>query len=203
MNGHKDHRKWTFTYNWSRPLQGQCRTCRPTNSLQAINGTPSTDSYQGKPLTWFMVSLSSDWRLPWIHTWPTFKVIFSRYLSAIFLPLLLTSPSTWYICLVLAQNSHMVHMPYPTRQKYRSCINYRLEDPILHLFWGVMEGFFGYNFPKPKLYVVETWNISEGPWRTLIQEKWGKSPQGFCLRVPKRVFYIQCLSATYPRPKNS
>jgi len=30
--------------------------------------------------------------LPWIQTWPTFKDIFSRYLSAIFFPLSFTSP---------------------------------------------------------------------------------------------------------------
>jgi len=34
-------------------------------------------------------------------------------------------------------------------------------------------------------------------------EKWGKSPQGFCPRVPKRVFLLSMqrgLSATYPAP---
>jgi len=32
---------------------------------------------------------------------------------------------------------------------------YMLEEPILHLLWGVMDGFFGYNFPKPKLIGIE------------------------------------------------
>ena len=28
--------------------------------------------------------------------------------------------------------------------------DYRLEEPILHLLSGVMQGFFGYNFPNPE-----------------------------------------------------
>jgi len=28
--------------------------------------------------------------------------------------------------------------------------DYRLEEPILHLLSGVMEGFFSYNFPNPE-----------------------------------------------------
>jgi len=27
---------------------------------------------------------------------------------------------------------------------------YRLEEPILHLLWGLVDMFFGYNFPKPE-----------------------------------------------------
>jgi len=29
-------------------------------------------------------------------------------------------------------------------------INHRLEEPILHLLWGLVEMFFGYNFHKPE-----------------------------------------------------
>jgi len=41
-------------------------------------------------------------------------------------------------------------------------INYRLEEPILHLLWGLVDVFFGYNFPKLRTYLDEIWNISEG-----------------------------------------
>jgi len=41
----------------------------------------------------------------------------------------------------------------------------------------------------------EIWNKSEGPWCALMQQKKGKSPQGFRPRVPKRVFVI---NATRP-----
>jgi len=50
------------------------------------------------------------------------RSFFSRQLSAIFLSLSFTSPSTWHICLVSAQNSHAVHMSYPTYQKRCSFI---------------------------------------------------------------------------------
>jgi len=51
----------------------------------------------------------------------------------------------------------------------------------------------------------EIWNISERPWCALTQEKWGKSPQGFRPRMPKRVLFFllsrqRGLSATYPAP---
>jgi len=46
--------------------------------------------------------------------------------SSILLPLSFTFPSMWYICLVLAQNSHTVHTFYLTHQKYYSFINYAL-----------------------------------------------------------------------------
>jgi len=77
----------------------------------------------------FWVFLFDCWPyLPQIQTWPTFKVIVSRYLSAtIFLALSFTSPSTLYICLIVsAQNSHTVHTPYPTYQKHCYSINYAL-----------------------------------------------------------------------------
>ena len=69
------------------------------------------------------------------------------------------------------------------------------EEPILHLLWGVMERFLGYNFPKHGTYLTfldEAWHIREGPWCALTQEKWGKSPHGFGLRVPKRVLFFFC-----------
>jgi len=46
--------------------------------------------------------------------------------SPILFPLSFTSPSTWHICLVPAQNSHTVYMSYLTHQKYSSFINYAL-----------------------------------------------------------------------------
>ena len=42
---------------------------------------------------------------------------------------------------------------------YKYC--YRLEEPILHLLWGAMECFFGYNFPNLNLY------------RRNLEYKWG------------------------------
>jgi len=55
--------------------------------------------------------------LPSIQAWPTFKVILSRHQSPILFPLSFTSPSTWYICLVSAQNSHTVYTSYLMHQK--------------------------------------------------------------------------------------
>ena len=82
----------------------------------------------------------------------------------------------------------------------------RLKHPKLHLLWGLSDMFFGYNFPKlERMCLDEIWNISDGLRCTLTQEKWGKSPQGFPSRMPKRVLFLllsrqRGLSATYPAP---
>jgi len=31
----------------------------------------------------------------------------------------------------------------------------KLEEPILHLLWGVMEWFYGYNFPNTELIWIK------------------------------------------------
>jgi len=62
-------------------------------------------------------------------------------------------------------------------------IYYRLQGPILHLLWDVMEKFFGYNkLPQTRTYLDETWNISEGH-----SAHSHKKNEGNCPRVgPKR-----------------
>ena len=59
---------------------------------------------------------------------------------------------------------------------YTDVICYRLDESILHLLWGAIDGFFGYNFPKPELIWMKP-GIFVGPWCALTQ-KWGKSPTG-------------------------
>jgi len=44
----------------------------------------------------------------------------------------------------------------------------------------------------------ETWNISEGPWWALTQNNWEKSPQGFCLRVPKCALFFSVTQPMWP-----
>jgi len=73
----------------------------------------------------------------------------------------------------------------------------------LHSHWVVAEGFFGYNSPKPKWICMKP-----GISMCALAQKWGKSPQGFYLRVSKCVcFFLSCnqygLLATYLAPISS
>jgi len=67
--------------------------------------------------------------------------------------------------------------------------NYRIEEPILHLLWGY-GGFLIITSPNPNF---SGWNLEyyKRGYDAHAHKKWGKSPQGFRLRVPKLVL---CLS---------
>jgi len=43
----------------------------------------------------------------------------------------------------------LVSLKFP-RPQITVVTNYRLKEPILHLLWGFVDMFFGYNFPKPE-----------------------------------------------------
>ena len=47
-------------------------------------------------------------------------------------------------------------------------------------------------------FLDEAWHISEGPRCALTQEKWGKLPHGFGLKVPKHVLFFFVTNATQP-----
>ena len=54
-----------------------------------------------------------------------------------------------------------------------------LEQHVLHLLWGVVEGFFDYNLiPETRTYLDGTLNISEGPRCALTKENGEIAPRG-------------------------
>ena len=71
--------------------------------------------HSGHVISWYIVRLWTY--LPWIQAWPTLKVILSRYYSPILFPLSFIPASTWYVCLVSAQNGHTVSMSCLMHQK--------------------------------------------------------------------------------------
>ena len=80
-------------------------------------------------------------------------------------------------------------------------INYRLEQPILHLLWGLVDMFFGYNFPKPEpICMDEIWNIIIGGHGAHSHKKNGgyrpRCQNVFCFLLSMQ----RGLSATYPAP---
>jgi len=65
------------------------------------------------------------------------------------LPSIIYSPSTWYVCLVSAQNGHTVCTSYLTHQIYCSLINYVLNR---------------YQVPSWQIFRIGTVRYSEGLW---------------------------------------
>ena len=82
--------------------------------------------YTGHVLFQCFVRCCTITHLPLIQTWPTLKVILSKDIWPFLFPLSFTSPSTWYICPLSAQNIHTVHTSYSTYQKCCSFINFTL-----------------------------------------------------------------------------
>ena len=79
-----------------------------------------------------------------------------------------------------------------------------LKKPILHLLWGLVDRFIGYNFPKPEPMWIKSGIQVTSLGAHSHKKKWGKSPRGFRFRMPKRVFFLllmqRGLSVTYPAP---
>ena len=89
---------------------------------------------------------------------------------------------------------------------YAYCTCYRLEEPIMHLLWGLVEGFFSVLSPQTWTDLDETRNISEGSCCTLNTKNSGEIAPGVARKDAKTcfVFFLSPiqreLSATYPAP---
>jgi len=122
-NPHKNKLQWyqftkmcTCVYSYDRHLtiNIQQKHIINTQSMEYVNCVICIQ-HRAIPKLGQLVSWSGLWwdaaQMGQKSDVPTFKVILSRYQSPIHFPLSFTHPSTWYICLVLSQNSQMAHAP--------------------------------------------------------------------------------------------